>query len=90
MRKIYELCRGMRSSPRRWAKTRCGTAQYFAFDRPRSLLTSGGLGTMGYGLPAALGAQVACPDRLVVDIAGDGSIQMNIQELITAVNYKLP
>jgi len=65
-------------------------AQYYHFSRPRSLLTSGGLGTMGYGLPAALGAQVAFPDRLVIDIAGDGSIQMNIQELMTAVCYNLP
>jgi acetolactate synthase I/II/III large subunit len=66
------------------------TAQYYKFNRPRSLITSGGLGTMGYGLPAALGAQAAYPDRLVVDIAGDGSIQMNMQELTTAVNYGLP
>jgi acetolactate synthase-1/2/3 large subunit len=66
------------------------TAQYYHFSRPRSLLTSGGLGTMGYGLPAALGAQAAFPDRLVIDIAGDGSIQMNIQELMTAVCYNLP
>lgn len=66
------------------------TAQYYHFSRPRSLLTSGGLGTMGYGLPAALGAQAAFPDRLVIDIAGDGSIQMNIQELMTAVCYNFP
>lgn len=66
------------------------TAQYFTFTKPRSLLTSGGLGTMGYGFPAAIGAQIAFPDKLVVDIAGDGSFQMNIQELATAVQYKLP
>ncbi len=66
------------------------TAQFFTFTRPRSLLTSGGLGTMGYGFPAAIGAQVAFPDKIVVDIAGDGSFQMNIQELATAVQYKLP
>jgi len=66
------------------------TAQYYKFTKPRSLLTSGGLGTMGYGLPAALGAQVAFPDRLVIDIAGDGSIQMNSQELATLVQYRLP
>jgi len=65
-------------------------AQYYLFDRPRTFLSSGGLGTMGYGLPAAIGAQVAMPDKLVVDIAGDGSIQMNIQELATAVQYRLP
>jgi acetolactate synthase-1/2/3 large subunit len=66
------------------------TAQFFSFDRPRTLLTSGGLGTMGYGFPAAIGAQVAYPERTVIDIAGDGSIQMNIQELATAVQYQLP
>jgi acetolactate synthase-1/2/3 large subunit len=66
------------------------TAQFFKFNRPRTLLTSGGLGTMGYGFPAAIGAQVAFPDRLVIDIAGDGSIQMNIQELCTAVCNNIP
>jgi acetolactate synthase-1/2/3 large subunit len=66
------------------------TAQYYLFDQPRTLLTSGGLGTMGYGFPAAIGAQVAFPGRTVIDIAGDGSIQMNIQELATAVQYNLP
>ncbi len=66
------------------------TAQFGTFNRPRSLLTSGGLGTMGFGFPAAIGAQVAYPDKLVVDIAGDGSIQMNIQELCTAVCNQIP
>jgi acetolactate synthase-1/2/3 large subunit len=65
------------------------TAQYYKFNQPRSLITSGGLGTMGYGFPAALGAQAAYPDRMVIDVAGDGSIQMNIQELTTAVKYKM-
>ncbi len=65
------------------------TAQYFKFKKPRHFLTSGGLGTMGYGFPAAIGAQVAFPERTVIDIAGDGSIQMNIQELATAVQYQL-
>jgi acetolactate synthase-1/2/3 large subunit len=65
-------------------------AQFFTFTRPRSIITSGGLGTMGYGFPAAIGAQVGQPDRIVFDIAGDGSIQMNIQELATAVNNQLP
>jgi acetolactate synthase-1/2/3 large subunit len=60
-------------------------AQFYKFDKPRTLLTSGGLGTMGYGFPAAIGAKVARPDMPVFDIAGDGSIQMNIQELATAV-----
>lgn len=66
------------------------TAQFFNFTQPRTFLTSGGLGTMGFGLPAALGAQVACPDRQVIDISGDGSFQMNSQELATLVQYKLP
>ncbi len=65
-------------------------AQYFTLEAPRGWLTSGGLGTMGYGFPAALGAQAAFPDKVVIDIAGDGSIQMNIQELATAVQYNLP
>ena len=60
------------------------TAQFYKFNHPRRLLTSGGLGTMGYGLPAAIGAQMAFPDVTVIDVAGDGSIQMNIQELATA------
>ena len=65
-------------------------AQYFHFDSPNKWLTSGGLGTMGYGLPAAIGAQAGLPDALVIDIAGDASIQMNIQELGTATQYRLP
>ena len=66
------------------------TAQFYHFNKPRQLLTSGGLGTMGYGFPAVLGAQAAFPGRTVIDVAGDGSIQMNIQELATAVQYHLP
>ncbi len=65
-------------------------AQYFPFFAPNRWLTSGGLGTMGYGLPAAIGAQCGNPDDLVIDIAGDASIQMNIQELGTATQYRLP
>lgn len=66
------------------------TAQFYKFTQPRSLITSGGLGTMGFGFPAAIGAQVGNPDRLVIDIAGDGSFQMNIQELGTAVANQIP
>ncbi len=66
------------------------TAQFYKFDKPRTLLSSGGLGTMGYGFPAAIGAQMAYPDKLVIDVAGDGSIQMNIQELATAMEQRLP
>jgi acetolactate synthase I/II/III large subunit len=65
-------------------------AQFYKFDYPRHFVTSGGLGTMGFGLPAAIGAQMAFPDHTVIDIAGDGSIQMNIQELATAKQYKCP
>jgi acetolactate synthase-1/2/3 large subunit len=66
------------------------TAQFFKFNKPRTLLTSGGLGTMGYGLPSAMGAQAAFPDRQVITICGDGGIQMNIQEMATLVQNKLP
>ena len=66
------------------------TAQYYDFHEARTFLTSGGLGTMGYGFPAAIGAQLGNPGRRVIDIAGDGSIQMNIQELATAVSERLP
>ncbi len=65
-------------------------AQHYHFNQPRRWINSGGLGTMGFGLPAALGAQVGCPDQLVVCIAGDGSIQMNIQELATCSEDKIP
>ncbi|MGI6655768.1 MAG: biosynthetic-type acetolactate synthase large subunit [Desulfobulbus sp.] len=65
-------------------------AQFYRFNQPRRLLTSGGLGTMGYGLPAAIGAQIAFPEATVIDIAGDGSIQMNIQELATAREFGAP
>jgi acetolactate synthase-1/2/3 large subunit len=65
-------------------------AQYFGFDKPNKWLTSGGLGTMGYGLPAAIGAQLGNPGALVIDIAGEASIQMNIQEMGTATQFRLP
>ena len=65
-------------------------AQYFKFEEPNRWMTSGGLGTMGYGLPAAIGVQVAHPESLVIDIAGEASFLMNIQELSTAVQYQLP
>ncbi len=66
------------------------TAQFFQFNRPRTLLSSGGLGTMGYGLPAAMGAQAAFPGRQVITICGDGGVQMNIQEMATLVQNRLP
>ncbi|MBQ3059118.1 MAG: biosynthetic-type acetolactate synthase large subunit [Desulfovibrio sp.] len=65
-------------------------AQFFSFTRPRTLLTSGGLGTMGFGFPAAIGAQMALPDKMVITVAGDSSLQMNIQELATSVACNLP
>jgi len=65
-------------------------AQFYDFEEPNRWMTSGGLGTMGYGLPAAMGVQVAHPDSLVIDIAGEASIQMNIQEMATLVQYRLP
>jgi acetolactate synthase-1/2/3 large subunit len=65
-------------------------AQYYKFRKPKRWMTSGGLGTMGFGLPAAIGVQLANPGKLVVDIAGEASILMNMQELSTAVQYRLP
>ncbi len=66
------------------------TAQLYKFNKPRQLITSGGLGTMGFGFPAAMGAQIGKKDKLVFNIAGDGSIQMNIQELMTCIDYNIP
>ncbi len=88
--KIYELTKGDAIITTEVGQNQMWAAQFYKFDKPRRLLTSGGLGTMGYGFPAAIGAQLAHPERMVIDIAGDGSIQMNIQELATAVIYKLP
>jgi acetolactate synthase-1/2/3 large subunit len=88
--KIYELSKGDAIITTEVGQNQMWTAQFYKFDKPRTLLTSGGLGTMGYGFPAAIGAQLANPNKLVIDIAGDGSIQMNIQELATAVINKLP
>jgi acetolactate synthase-1/2/3 large subunit len=88
--KIYELTKGDAIITTEVGQNQMWTAQFYKFDKPRTLLTSGGLGTMGYGFPAAIGAQLAHPNKLVIDIAGDGSIQMNIQELATAGINKLP
>ena len=65
------------------------SCQWYKYDRPRTFISSGGLGTMGFGFPAAIGVKVGCPDKEVFDIAGDGSIQMNIQELATCVESKI-
>ena len=88
--KLYELSNGKAIVSTEVGQNQMWAAQYYHFAKPRTLLTSGGLGTMGYGLPAAIGAQAAFPDRLVIDVAGDGSIQMCIQEMITAVENNLP
>ncbi len=88
--KLYELTKGEAIITTEVGQNQMWAAQFYRFDHPDTFISSGGLGTMGFGLPAAIGAQVAFPDRLVVDIAGDGSIQMNIQELATAVHYDLP
>ncbi len=66
------------------------SAQFYPFSRPRQWITSGGLGTMGFGFPAALGVKRGCPDKVSINVTGDGSILMNIQELMTSVEYKLP
>jgi len=87
---IYELTKGEAIISTEVGQNQMWTAQYFPFVKPRTLLTSGGLGTMGYGFPAAMGAQAAFPNKLVIDISGDGSFQMNSQELATVVQYHLP
>jgi acetolactate synthase I/II/III large subunit len=88
--KIYDLTKGEAIITTEVGQNQMWTAQYYHFSKPRTFLTSGGLGTMGYGFPAAMGAQVAFPNRLVIDISGDGSFQMNSQELATVVQYQLP
>ncbi|MEW6258748.1 MAG: biosynthetic-type acetolactate synthase large subunit [Thermodesulfobacteriota bacterium] len=87
---LYRLTQGKAIITTEVGQNQMWAAQYYTFDEPDHFLTSGGLGCMGYGLPAAIGAQMARPDRLVVDVAGDGSIQMNSQEFATAVQYGLP
>jgi len=90
VRGIYEVTGGKARITTEVGQNQMWAAQFYTFTRPRTFISSGGLGTMGFGFPAAIGVQVACPDEIVFDIAGDGSIQMNIQELATAVNYELP
>lgn len=89
--RLYEMTKG----PRTFITTEVGqhqmwAAQYYRFEEPNRWMTSGGLGTMGYGVPAAVGVQVANPDGLVIDIAGEASVQMTMQEISTAVQYRLP
>src|SRR3546814_8492543 len=91
IQRLYELSKGRDT----YITTEVGqhqmwAAQFFGFEEPNHWLTSGGLGTMGYGLPAAIGVQVAHPESLVIDIAGDASIQMCIQEMSCAIQHNLP
>jgi len=88
--KICEITKGEAIITTEVGQNQMWSAQFYKFKKPRTWLSSGGLGTMGYGFPAAIGAQLAFPNKLVFDIAGDGSIQMNIQELATAVLNNLP
>jgi len=87
---IYKLTQGNAIITSDVGQHQMWAAQFYKFQHPRTWINSGGLGTMGFGFPAALGAQKAYPDRLVICIAGDGSFQMNLQELATAAVYKLP
>jgi len=88
--KLYELTRGEAIITTEVGQNQMWTAQFYKFDKPRTLITSGALGTLGVGFPAAIGAQMGNPDKTVIDIAGDGSIQMNIQEMATAMEQGLP
>ena len=90
LQKMNELLNGDAVIVSEVGQNQMWTAQWFRFHRPRTWITSGGLGTMGYGFPAAIGAHFARPDVPVFDVAGDGSIQMNIQELGTVAQYKIP
>ncbi len=87
---VYEATRGEAIVVTDVGQHQMWAAQFYQYTAPRTFLSSGGLGTMGYGLPAAIGAQAALRDRTVVTIAGDGSIQMNFQELVVAVEHDLP
>ncbi|MBE9520214.1 MAG: biosynthetic-type acetolactate synthase large subunit [Proteobacteria bacterium] len=90
VQKLHELTKGNAIISTEVGQNQMWAAQFYHFNKPRTFLTSGGLGVMGYGFPAAIGAQMAAPKRTVIDIAGDGSIQMNIQELATARQYNCP
>ena len=88
--KLYEQTKGDAIVVTDVGQHQMWAAQYYKYNQPRSFITSGGLGTMGFGLPAAIGAQVGCPEKRVFCIAGDGGFQMNIQELATAIYNKIP
>jgi acetolactate synthase-1/2/3 large subunit len=86
---LYEATKGDAIITTEVGQNQMWAAQWYKYDHPRTFLSSGGLGTMGFGFPAAMGAKVGCPDKQVIDVAGDGSIQMNIQELATCVCNKI-
>ena len=88
--KIYEITKGDAIICTEVGQNQMWAAQFYKYTTPRTFISSGGLGTMGYGFPASIGVQLARPDKRVIDIAGDGSIQMNIQEMIVAVQHRLP
>ena len=87
--KLFEATKGEAIITTEVGQNQMWAAQFYHFDKPNHFITSGGLGVMGFGLPAAIGAKAARPDKVVVDVAGDGSIQMNIQELMTAIESKI-
>ena len=88
--KIYDVTGGDAIITTEVGQHQMWAAQYFKYTKPRTFLSSGGLGTMGYGLGASLGAKMGCPDKLVVNIAGDGCFRMNMNEIATAARYQIP
>lgn len=90
MEAIYDITKGEAVITTEVGQHQMWAAQFYKYDKPRKLLTSGGLGTMGYGLGASLGAKVGNPDKIVVNIAGDGCFRMNLNELATASRYNIP
>jgi len=89
MEKVYEITKGKAIIVTSVGQHQMWAAQYYQYTEPRTFISSGGLGTMGYGLPAAIGVKIGCPKGKVVCISGDGSFQMNLQEIATAVNNNL-
>ena len=87
---IYEVTKGEAIIVTEVGQNQMWSCQWYKYTQPRTFISSGGLGTMGFGLPAAMGVKLGCPEKIVFDIAGDGSIQMNIQELMTVVCNKIP
>ena len=90
MEAIYDITKGEAVITTEVGQHQMWAAQFYKYDKPRKFLTSGGLGTMGYGLGASLGAKVGNPDKIVVNIAGDGCFRMNLNELATASRYNIP